>query len=116
MDADLLDILKAAAPAALAEARRHHSPGPWTCDEENCGGGLNIRDRHGNVVLHSAVVHKHYERVTTDNARANARLAAAAPDMLLALQALVAAGMGCHPEEYERQVREIAAAAIPENI
>lgn len=47
--------------------------------------------------------------------RADADLYAAAPQLLVALEILAAADMGepaLHAKEYERQVKEIAAAAI----
>ena len=61
-----------------------HTPGPWTA-EHNFAGGIAIVGAHRRI--HAAHVNKHAETVAEDTA--NARLIAAAPDMLAALAGML---------------------------
>jgi hypothetical protein len=69
--------------------------GPWTADVENSGGGLNVvtssdgDDDGVNVAWTSRVVRGGRVLVSDTEAQANARLAAAAPDLAEALRLLL---------------------------
>jgi hypothetical protein len=72
------------------EAARAHTPGPWSVGEDNVGDGCNIRDANGNRVAHTATSRNHgTEKIDPAEAKANARLIAAAPDLLKALKELL---------------------------
>ena len=65
---------------------KEHTPGPWTADEMATeftiyGGGLMVADVHKDVME------------LDDEMRANARLIAAAPDLLAACELMVASGI-----------------------
>lgn len=63
---------------------------PWNADEENCGDGLNIRDYQGRMIAHTAVTRNpDYTPLITEEAKAYARLIAAAPELLEALVELM---------------------------
>lgn len=60
-----------------------HTPGSWEANAENCGDGLNVVSESGLLVAHTAVGRdKTGTRIFSDEAKANARLIAAAPDLL----------------------------------
>lgn len=86
----------------------NHTPGPWRFTRDHTPGqyGINerIRDRHNSVICNLHI-----------NAEANARLIAAAPDLLAALQGLAWAVSGIEyvETEYAEQVAQ-ARAAIAE--
>lgn len=62
-----------------------HTPGPWFADTENCGGGMSIKTADGTSIGHTAAVRDpSYTEIRTPEAIANARLIAAAPDLLAA--------------------------------
>lgn len=68
-----------------------HTPAPWKADEENCADGLNIQDTEGRRIAFTATIRNpDYTPLITDEAIANARLIAAAPELLEALRAFVA--------------------------
>jgi hypothetical protein len=110
---DVMQRLREAAPKMLAAQLQAPSPGPWRVSDENCGGGANVVDKDGNRVLHTAIVWRGAEIIGGERALANARIAAAAPTMLDVLRILATAtGVEYSPEEYQRQVQEMASEAI----
>ena len=69
-----------------------HTPGPWDMDERNCGGGVIITDNMGRRVCRTAEYFQVDGRLIPPNeailgneAAANARLIASAPDLLRVL-------------------------------
>jgi hypothetical protein len=72
-----------------------HTPGPWSASEENCGGGMNIfagklRIGHTAEVSEINASRVGARPVTSDEAKANARVIAAAPDLLDAARTVLA--------------------------
>jgi len=67
---------------------RNHTPGPWQFDARN--SGINSNPGWGllNADGESLGITVHWDRRSSDTAYANARLIAAAPDLLAALQRL----------------------------
>jgi hypothetical protein len=66
-----------------------HTPAPWKVDAENCGGGMNIINEKGNRIAHTAESRTVDGTIIyTDEAKANAKLIASAPDLLDALKGL----------------------------
>jgi hypothetical protein len=73
-----------------------HTPGPWYALLDNCGGGRNIGIEHKGRfigIAHTGAVRAPMtlagrEPIEDDEAKANARLIAAAPTMLAALERL----------------------------
>lgn len=70
-----------------------HTPGPWVTGKNNCGGGSNVVDGLGRHLAHTAAVRNingqvlpEKDRVEDPEAKANARLIAAAPEMLETLR------------------------------
>lgn len=63
-----------------------HTPGPWHSSSNDRANGLVIYAKDGWAVADARVFHA---RHTLDEARANVRLIAAAPELLEALQAVV---------------------------
>lgn len=74
-----------------------HTPGPWTAVESNCGGGMNIHAANGALVAHTMEVAAYAQGgpISSDAAKANAYLAAAAPELLEVLQAFVNVADSC---------------------
>lgn len=68
------------------------TPGPWAVkDEPNCGDGLNILDPRGRRIGHTSAVRNIGGRILgepieAEEAQANARLMATAPQLLEALK------------------------------
>ena len=70
-----------------------HTPGPWVRDEDNCGGGAGLvavgKSKSGKggprVAWTSRVVSGGVVVISDDEAKANADLIAAAPELLAAL-------------------------------
>ena len=61
----------------------------WKVTDENCGGGLNIVDENNARIAHTAEYRdKSGTIITSQEAQANARLLAAAPELLAALEAI----------------------------
>jgi len=83
----------------------HHTPGPWRFTRDHTPGqyGINerIRDKHNSVICNLHV-----------NAEANARLIAAAPDMLAALRDIAAATTGDDTETTLADIQGICARII----
>jgi len=65
-----------------------HTSGPWTCAEQNDWDGANIIDKYGRIVAdcQGCDIPGAHGEVGTDEAKANAYLLAAAPDLLDALK------------------------------
>jgi hypothetical protein len=98
-----------------------HTPGPYIVAEQNCGGGANVRDARGLIVV--AVCQNNSSRITRGigidgpEALANARLFAAAPDLLALAQFVIdhphaGAGMGDKPHAEWAAMQKLARAAI----
>jgi len=68
-----------------------HTPGPWEVDREQGGGGRFVRDRHRTLIADAF-----HKTVPIDERAANARLIAAAPELLAALKAYVEWFGGAH--------------------
>ena len=88
-----------------------HTPGPWTVNPY-CNDGAEVRSlaivaRCGAALTHSA---SDSQSIDAAEARANARLIAAAPDLLAALERLFR--WGSWPSEEHKQDMESARAAI----
>lgn len=64
-----------------------HTPGPWTVSDKNSYDDFNIRDGDKRVVAQA--IHPWTVDNAADEVAANARLIAAAPDLLAALEAVV---------------------------
>lgn len=72
-----------------------HTPGPWRRDEDNCGGGAGLvavsKSKSGKggprVAWTARVVSGGVMVISDDEAKANADLIAAAPEMFDAIQA-----------------------------
>jgi hypothetical protein len=82
---------------------RNHTPGPWIFDAQN--SGINSDPGWGllNADGESLGITVHWDRrSSTDTAYANARLIAAAPDLLAALQRLRDAVQTAHVGSDER--------------
>ena len=64
-----------------------HTNGPWTCAEQNDWDGAHIIDKHGRIVAdcQGCDIPGSHGEVSTDEAKANARLISAAPELLAAL-------------------------------
>ena len=70
--------------------KAQYTPGPWNADEENCGGGLNIKTKDGSHVCHTAVYRdKDRVHIQPPEAFANARLIASSPELLEVLDLAV---------------------------
>ena len=98
-----------------------HSPGPWHPSELPPCAGDYICDNNGEVIAAVAEFNENGAlHVRFPNARDNARLIAAAPNMLAALQQVereMQAGFGSSFGETREQVRRaIAAATLPPTI
>ena len=66
-----------------------HTPAPWKADIENSAEGLNITDDEGRRIAHTATIRNpDYTPLISEEAKANARLIAAAPELLEALKEL----------------------------
>jgi hypothetical protein len=65
-----------------------HTPEPWTCAEMNDWDGAHVIDKHGRIIAdcQGCDIPGAHGEVGTDEAKANARLIAAAPDLLDALK------------------------------
>lgn len=76
-----------------------HTSGTWTCSEQKDWDGAHVIDKHGRIVAEcqGCDIPGAHGEVGTDEAKANARLIAAAPEMLAALQ-LIHANAGESPE------------------
>ncbi len=112
---------------AMPSERGAATPGPWRVLQDNCGGGCNIsiNGPKGPVVIARTVaVRSHLvlhgrASIEEEEAQANARLIAAAPDLLAALRdtlrMLEAAHrqLGMRPDDNKRVVaaKAILAAA-----
>lgn len=69
---------EAARRAAVAAVPSSHTPGPWNCDQESIDPEWWIVTIKGGLIVANVNAHFHQE--------ANARLIAASPDLLAALQ------------------------------
>ena len=83
------------------ETKVTHTPGPWTVTD-----GSAYRVMSANKVVHGGVEFGIYICDTANNAKtrtpenaANARLIAAAPELLIALKQITAAYRACYPED-----------------
>ena len=105
------------------------TPGPWKVLQDNCGGGCNISidGPKGPIIIaramavRSALALCGRAAIEEGEAQANARLIAAAPDLVAALKALVGLwdGVGdadtpCRDPDVVRRARAaLAAAQVP---
>ena len=83
-----------------------HTPGPWFARPAIRSGEFNVTAQSGGFAPLAKV--KGDKRGTLDDALHNARLMAAAPDLLAALRQMVAPGAGI--EEYAAAMAAIAQA------
>lgn len=68
----------------------NHTKGIWIANIENGGGGLNIQSESGNTIGHTAISRdKAGSMMLTEEAKANAKLIAAAPEMLNTLETFI---------------------------
>ena len=68
-----------------------HTPGPWAADVTgNSGGGLTVLCAMGRVVGWTSEMPRARPPVSVEEARANGALMAAAPDLLLACELVLA--------------------------
>lgn len=97
-----------------------HTPGPWSLDD-GLPGGVYSNDATGSIVARCVGIGFEFVWRPAAESRANARLIAAAPDMLAALQEIAALKLPDDPaglswEEHGAFLREaageIASAAI----
>ena len=95
---------------ARLEGEGGHTPGPWTWDNpQNCASGLS--GAGGSPVIEDMG----YDGLWIDPSSANARLIAAAPDLLEALTALLdydEQDAGCVPTHAHLDAQDDARAAI----
>jgi len=84
-----------------------HTPEPWTCAEMNDWDGAHVIDKHGRIIAdcQGCDIPGAHGEVGTDEAKANARLIAAAPELLAALQAVA---IGLSPASLELQKDSLA--------
>ena len=69
-----------------------HTPGPWSCGEENVGGGFNIYSgalRIAHTSIQARVFKPETRPIAEDEAKANAYMVAAAPDLLASLKEML---------------------------
>lgn len=78
-----------------------HTPGPWETYHE-CGDE-SVLGPDGFMVADCAIFSLRPGAPTVERCRANARLIAAAPDMLAALRALVPADFDQHPDDFTEE-------------
>ena len=90
------------------------TPGPWSVDSNNGGGGSTISAPSADRIVHTNEVAKvnnsKGRHVTSAEAKANAMLVAAAPGMLEALKTVVSEGW-LSGNSLEMACREIIAKA-----
>ena len=69
-----------------------HTSGPWTCAEQDDWDGAHIIDKHGRIIAdcQGCDIPGTYGEVGTDEAKANAYLIAAAPELLAVCVRLLA--------------------------
>jgi hypothetical protein len=79
-----------------------HTSGPWTCAEQNDWDGAHIIDKYGRIVAdcQGCDIPGAHGEVGTDEAKANAYLLAAAPDLLAACKAALALMQDPDSDEY----------------
>lgn len=64
-----------------------HTPAPWKAEIENCGDGLNVTTLDGHPIAHTATVRDTNKVIIfPEEAKANARLIAASPELLSVLE------------------------------
>jgi len=70
-----------------------HTSGPWSCVHDNDWDGAHVIDKSGRIVAdcQGCDIPGTHGEVGTDDAKANARLIAAAPELLAALEAFLRA-------------------------
>lgn len=84
------------------------TPGPWHVGGENVGDGLSILDAAGNRVAHTAARrNQNVELIDPAEAKANAHLIAAAPDLLAACKLILQHG---RIDDSESRLNIVAAA------
>lgn len=77
-----------------------HTPGPWTADTTTLSGVVEIRDSEKRMLTTVYAPEYTHHPVTAGEAEANARLIAAAPELLDALTDAVA-NCGCSLDQRE---------------
>lgn len=89
-----------------------HTPGPWIWDDEECGNSISIRhDPQNPRALGDEVASVYRDGIeTTDDMRADARLIAAAPDLLsIARRWAALDGGSWHVERHANDKKELLA-------
>lgn len=85
----------------------NHTKGIWIANIENGGGGLNIQSETGNTIAHTAISRDKTGRMMiTEEAIANAKLIAVAPELLNALEKLTSANktFGATPDDLHNAI------------
>jgi hypothetical protein len=87
-----------------------HTPGPWTYEVEKASGP-SLSDATY-LFAHGDVLGKVYEIATQGNSQANARLCAAAPDLLEALRECSVRLDACRMVIADADAREMVRASV----
>lgn len=84
-----------------------HTSGSWAHTTQDDWDGAHVADQHGRIIAEcqGCDIPGAYGEVGTDEAKANARLIASAPEMLAALKALA---IGLSPASLELQKDSLA--------
>jgi len=90
-----------------------HTPGPWTIDGFNMAAVIHCTKERGHPdAKHLTGDYEQIARCEGENWKANARLIAAAPELLEALSNLLNCVDGQHDDEWLDRVKQKALAAI----
>lgn len=84
-----------------------HTPGPWFVDLRKVGSLWNVASKSNDIALAQQIIG---DTLHQDVRSANARLIAAAPELLNELKSIVAWTEEFHAEAMERQINNAKAA------